>query len=78
MHFKSVKELVLEKARVEAKIRALRVIEVRKYAANLGANRPLGLINKLDDLECKLGGVFYIHQEVDDLLDQIEDILSSM
>ena len=78
MHFKSVKELVLEKAKIEAKIRALRVIEVRKQTASLGSKRPIGLVHMLDNLEGKLRGVYYIHQEVDDLLDEIEDLLSSM
>jgi hypothetical protein len=78
MQFKTVKELILEKVRVEAKIRALRVIEVRRLAAILGSKRTIGLIHKLDDLERKIRGVYYIHQEVDDLLDEIEDLLSSM
>ena len=78
MQFKTVKELVLEKTRVEAKIRALRVIEVRRLAAILGSKRTIGLIHKLDDLECKIKGVYYVHQEVDDLLDLLEDMLSSM
>ncbi len=78
MQFKTVKELVLEKARVESKIRALRVIEVRRLAAILGSKRTISLIHKLEALECKIKGVYYIHQEVDDLLDEIEDLLSSM
>ena len=79
MHFKSVKELVLEKARVESKIRALRVIEIRKRMADLGPKKQtFGLAHKLEALESKIRGVHYIHQEVDDLLDLLEDMLSSM
>lgn len=78
MQFKTVKELVLEKARVESKIRALRVIVIRKQVAALGRKAPIGVLHNVSILENKIQGVYYVHQEVDDLLDQIEDTLSSI
>ena len=78
MTFKTIKQLLLEKAVLDSKIRAYRVKEIRATVARaISASHDvkLGVLNKLGHVNTLIESVHYVHGEVDDLLYAIEDLL---
>ena len=80
--FKTLNQLLREKANVESKIRAVRVTAIRSEVANLvtkGVKVDKSIFKGLDKINHMLEKVHYNHSEFDSLLDlvedQIEDIL---
>lgn len=80
--FKTMNQLLQEKANVESKIRAVRVTAIRSEVANLvkkGVQIDKSILKGLDKINNMVEKVHYNHSEFDNLLDlvedQIEDIL---
>ena len=73
--YKTVKQLLSEKAIVESKIRAYRVIAVRAAMAKaIASGQPISSHTSfnLTKLNNMIEAIHYIHADVDDLLDQLE------
>ena len=73
--YKTVKQLLAEKAIVESKIRAYRVTAVRAAIAKaITSGQPVSshAMGNLTKLNSMIEAIHYIHADVDDLLDQLE------
>ena len=73
--YKTVKQLLAEKAIVESKIRAYRVTAVRSAMAKaIASGQPISshAMGNLSRLNGMISAIHYIHSDVDDLLDLLE------
>lgn len=70
--YKKISELVLQKAQVEAEIRALRVRTIRTVVFKLARLNDTVLTDSIEKMEAMLAGVVYSYPDFDDLLDNIE------
>ena len=70
--YNKIAHLVLEKAKLEAEIRALRVRTIRTIVFKIGKLTDHNLLDLIEKVEAKLAAVVYNQAEFDDLLDQIE------
>lgn len=80
--FKTLNQLLQEKANVESKIRAVRVTAIRAEVANLvkkGVQIDKSILKGLDKINNMVEKIHYNQTDFDNLLDlvedQIEDIL---
>lgn len=75
---REIAQLLLEKAQVESRIRAHRVVVIRQYMANLlpehkAQIQTRAIIRLTTEMEARVSAVHYCHMEFDELLDEIED-----
>lgn len=74
--FKTLHQLLQEKANVESKIRAVRVKAIRSEVANLmtkGVKVDKSILKGLDKINSMVEKIHYNQTDFDNLLDLIED-----
>ena len=70
--YKKISELVLQKAQVEAEIRAVRVRTIRTVVFKLARLNDPVITDLIEKMEAMLAGVVYSYNAFDDILDNIE------
>lgn len=74
--YQNIQTFVLQKARIEAEIRAVRVRTIRTVVFKLAHINDPVITALTDRMEAMIAAVVYSYPEMDDLLDTIEAKLS--